>query len=256
MTDVLKGDGGLKQLKMLCNELSKRCLVNKQCGIHSHIGGAIFNKENVVIMYYLYQIIESEIFNMLPRSRRNNEYCRKLPKVNINLENLNNNYKFSIEKYYTEIMSVLAKKEYNARLVNKKNDHPDGFKCNYNHASARYCWVNFVPAVFDTRKNGIFTIEFRPAAGSTSYTKIKNWLMICMGMVNVVEDHKREILSGNVNTLEDILTLCYPKDYKGLVEYVELRKAKFSDKEEPSEVAEERDYQENEIDTNLSIKKL
>lgn len=32
VTDVLKGDNGLKQLKMLSNELSKRCLINKQCG--------------------------------------------------------------------------------------------------------------------------------------------------------------------------------------------------------------------------------
>lgn len=32
VTDILKGDLGLKQLKRLCYELSRRCLVDKRCG--------------------------------------------------------------------------------------------------------------------------------------------------------------------------------------------------------------------------------
>lgn len=179
VSDVLWGDLGLQQLKKLCFELTKRCLIDKRCGVHCHLSDVTFSQENIVLMYYIYQTIEDEIFDMMPRSRRNNEYCRRLKRVDIDLNNLlpnNTERNFYIKKYYDDIIVILSQKTHPDEYVNKKKDHPKGFKCGYDHSAARYCWVNFIPAVFNTRKNGVYTIEFRPNPATTSYRKIKNWL--------------------------------------------------------------------------------
>ena len=230
VTSVLQGDLGLKNLKMICYELSKRCMVNKQCGVHVHLSGVNFNKENIVMMYWLYQRLQDEVYKMLPKSRRNNEYCRKLKPIPINIENLNSiNRNFYIEKYYNEIILFVSKNNFPGREVNKKRDHPAGFKCGYDHSSSRYSWVNFVPSVFDTRGNKVYTIEFRPAPGSTSYLKIKNWLLICMALVDVVENHK-QFLHKNRETVDllSVLTEVYGQKANTLCKWVDERKQLFN----------------------------
>lgn len=253
VSDILQGDLGLKQLKKLCYQLTKRCLVDKKCGNHVHLSGINFTKENVVLMYWLYQKIQNEIFLMMPKSRRANEYCRFLDKVNISIPNILKDRKFYVENYYNAIMMVLSKMDYNSKRVNKKNDHPKGFKCGYDHSAARYCWVNFIPAVFDTRKNGVYTIEFRPMSGSTSYRKIKNWLLICFALVDVVENHKQEIYDNPNLELRDIITICYPKNHETLNKYITERKELFADGSTGKEIS---DYEDNEVDSNFKFNNL
>lgn len=252
VTDVLRGDLGLSNLKMLCTELTKRCLVDKTCGVHVHIGDAIFDKETVVLMYYLYVKIQDEIFMMLPPSRRNNEYCRKLPNIGIDLSKILSERDYHISFYYDRIIQELSNFS-GGQKVNKKRDHPKGAKCGYDHSTARYCWVNFMPTVFNTRKNGIYTVEFRPAPGSTSYIKVKNWLLICFALVDIVENYKAVIYSNPNITLYEILDICYPTHGKNLIEWVERRKQKFSNADVKVEAEE---YLENEIDEDRSLKKV
>lgn len=252
VTGVLRGDKGLLQLKMLCNELSKRCMVNHRCGVHTHIGDVNFTKETIVLMYYLYSRLENEIFAMLPKSRRKNEYCRKLKPVNIDLDNIIKNYNMSVDAYYNDVIAILAQTNGVDRKVNKKKDHPKGHKCNYDHSTARYCWVNFIPAVFDTRKgSGVYTIEFRPHSATTSYIKIKNWLLICMALVDIVVNHKGAIYNNPNISLNEIIMTVYPKEGKKLLDYIEKRVNKFSSKE-----GEEIDYTDNEVDETITIKNL
>jgi len=263
VSDVLEGDQGMSVLKKLCYQLTKRCLVDKKCGVHVHIGNVNFNKENVVLMYYLYQKLQDEVFSMLPISRRKNEYCRYLDPINISIKNILSNRKFFIDLYYNHIISTLSKKDFSNKLINKKRDHPKGFKCGYDHSAARYCWVNFIPAVFDTRKsskpikelkghftNPIQTIEFRPMQASTSYTKIKSWMLICFGLVSVVENNK-QLLYNNPNvSLTDVIKEVYGNKGEDLIKYIEARKQKFK---ENSEIVEFSDYQDNELDDNFKI---
>lgn len=166
VTGVLTGDTGLLQLKRLCFELTKRCKVNKRCGYHVHLGkpdGSGFNKQTIVFMYKLFRLVESEILSVLPPSRRNNEYCRRLGKIEINFKEEDFNdmveYKALIDKYYNEIVKFVGSTDSVSSSVNKKKEHPMGHKCGYNHGSARYCWANFVPTIFNTRGNGVYTIN-------------------------------------------------------------------------------------------------
>ena len=251
VTGVFKGDRGLLQSKLLCNELSKRCLINSLCGVHTHIGDVNFTKENIVLMYYLYKKLEDEIFSMLPISRRKNEYCKKLPEHSISLKEITSNYNFMIDYYYNEVISILSQTDGCSTYVNKKKDHPKGHKCNYDRSTARYCWVNFIPAVFDTRGNGVQTIEFRPHSATTSYYKIKNWLLICMALVDIVENHKDSIYKDPNLSLGKIIRIVYPKHCDKLLDYIEKRINKFSSKDN-----EESDYTDNEVDELVTIKNI
>ncbi len=262
---------------MLNLELSKRCIVNYQCSNHFHIGGVNFTKETIVLMYYLYCKLQSELYLMVPLSRRTNEYCRPLNDLSIDIDKLlfsNPDRLYYIEYYYNNIIAFISKTGSSGIKNNKKEDHPKGFKCNYDHSTARYCWVNFTPAVFDTRemchdtetKNGRvnnidpnnYTIEFRLASGGTSYIKNKNWLLIFIGLVDFVENHKRELFD-NIHTidLDTIMRICYPSNYPQLIEFIRSRKELFSEKDSlKNALIEEKDYLDNELDENYSLRSL
>lgn len=261
VTNVLKGDLGLHQLNMLSKELRKRCLINNQCGVHVHLSDINFNQEAIVLMYYVYQQIQTEIFDILPKSRRHNEYCRVLTPINININDILNNRNYNIKKYYDQIVKVLSQKDVSGIHVNKKKDHPKGFKCGYDHSAGRYCWVNFIPSLFNTRNNGVYTIEFRSMSATLSYKKIKNWLLVCMALVDIVENHKLFIYNNNNKlTLETILEQVYGKNSKELILWVSERKNKFlkndfkSQKEANS--FEQAEYDECEINESKSLKEL
>lgn len=271
ITDILIGDKGLKQLKKLCFELSRRCLIDKRCGVHVHLSNIDFTKENIILMYAVYYQIQEEIFAMLPKSRRDNVYCRYLDNLGIivnNINPMNTQRSFYIDKYYNDIIAYLAQKDTTDTYINKKKDHPKGPKCGYDHSTARYCWANFIPAVFDTRRsskpvpgleghytNPVQTIEFRPMQASTSYIKIKNWLLICFALVDIIENHKQEIYSTDISKIDLLFILknCYPKDYDKLYDYVVERKKKFESGNVKTEI---EDYQDNEIDNNFKMKNL
>lgn len=208
-------------------------------------------------MYHLYQKLENDIFNMLPHSRRNNEYCRKLTPLDFDIEHLKGDkYSYYIDYYYNEIILLLSQKDYCSSHINKKADHPKGFKCQYDHSAYRYCWANFIPAVFNTRKNEIYTIEFRPMSATTSYIKIKNWLMICIALVDIVENHKKALYENFNMNLFQIIELVYPKNYMKLNNYINKRTVKFADTYITPEDQEKSDYTDNEIENNLSLKGL
>lgn len=257
VSDVLWGDLGLQQLKMLSTEAAKRCTINKLCSVHLHLGNINFNKENIVLMYWLYLKLEDTLFNMMPISRRSNEYCRRLPELDINITNIEKNRDYYIDLYYNQIINILSQQGDASQHINKKTDHPKGFKCGYDHSAARYCWVNFIPSVFNTRRNDVYTLEFRLHSSTTSYIKIKNWLMICIGLVDIVENYKTALYSDPDISLQQIIELVYPKNHLDINSYIAKRTIKFSDHSLALGINQEViDYTDNEIDTDISIKNL
>lgn len=254
VTGVLTGDSGFLQLKRLCNELTKRCTVNKKCGVHIHIGGVDFTKEFIVYLYKVAMDIEKEIYAMLPKSRSTNEYCRPLPKMTIKLDpNLFTNsmdYDIFINDMYNMIFQTVSYVDrINPTTMNKKTQHPLGNKCGYNHATPRYCWLNLVPALFDTRGNGAYTLEIRNHSATLSYTKIKNWTLITMAIMWFVENEKQFIANNKVS-LSDIIRKAYPKTGEKLMNYIYERTAKFS---LDSIAWEANDYSERELNNQLTL---
>lgn len=228
-----------------------------------HTGGIKFDTELIVYLYKLSLLVEKEIFDMMPVSRRENEYCKKLKpfKFNFSHEDLNspNKYNSLIEEYYTQIYQFIATSEkLPSAKFNKKSQHPMGAKCSYNHSTARYCWMNFVPTIFDTRGNGQYTIENRIHQGTTNFTKVKNWILINMGLIWYAENYGKEIaLATSSISLKYIMELAYPKSHKDINEYITLRSTKFNcEDSEKNKQNELNDYSEVVESNDLTFKNL
>lgn len=228
VTGVLHGDNGFRHLNEICNELSKRAKLDKYCSTHIHLGGMSFNKENLVYLYELCCYIEDEVFQLVPESRRFNDYCRRLKHFDFKHDIINQSredYKINIDNDYGTLYDFIAVKQ--TAVKSRKNNHPMGAKCGYNHSTPRYSWVNFVPAMFNTRgSEESKSWEIRLHSATLNYNKTRNWLLIWMGVMWFVENCKLDIKKGI--KLEDIMYKAYPKMGKMLVQYIEDRKLTFS----------------------------
>lgn len=236
VTGVLKGDSGLKQLNKITKVLTKKCAVDKRCSVHVHIGSLKWNSEEIAHAYMLGTLLEDEIFSMMPQSRDNNPYCRRIPKLKPGVLRAvkKKPYKEYVSEVYNYVFKVVTEGMRPSIEYNKKSVHPrgrhGGWDRNRDH---RYSWLNFTNIIFNQR--GSFdskTIEFRAHSGTLSYKKVHNWIKICMAFVEFVHTNKRRIRSAVANgetiTLKEIISSVYPKTGDRLIEYVEIRKIIFS----------------------------
>ena len=83
-----------------------------------------------------------------------------------------------------------------------------------------------------------FTVEFRIHSASLNYTKIKNWIKICMAIVHYTENNYISIFEKKV-TLSDIIKYTYKKTNGSLLEYVNQRTELFKEHTEQAEQAAE-----------------
>lgn len=227
VTEVLEGDYGLKTLKFLCIELSKRCIINYQCSVHLHLGNFNFTKENLVYLYTTLYTIQKELFLWFPIERRASEYAKKLPNLGkIDFEFNDPNRDYYLNNLYLTIFSKVGNSNI-GNTVNRSTDHPFGPKCRFDHSTMRYCWVNFVPAIFNTRGNNVYTIEFRIHEANYNYYNLKNWLLVCMSFLNAVENHKFELhkeLHNNTLNMQKILSWAYsPSVVSDLMNFYDIR---------------------------------
>jgi hypothetical protein len=139
VSPILSGEQGLNELKTVCEVLTRiGCQVDKQCGVHVHIGANALGVSKVKSVVKRWLSNESNLDTIQPRSRRgsSNIYCQPLS-VTMRTHLIDNC--FTIED--------LA-----------------------NIQSTRYSKLNL--RSYLTHR----TIEFRHHAGSTDATKITNWV--------------------------------------------------------------------------------
>lgn len=232
--------------------------------MHLHLSGIDFSKENLIALYKVYFTLEKSIFSLLPKSRYGNTYCRKLNKLQICLSNMSNKelssqyeYNLFLDKAYEELFNFVSSEHSASYKVNKKTEHPYGFKCGYKHNSARYCWLNFVTAVFNTRgTQEAKTLEIRNHSATMNYRKIKFWTLIHMGILWYVENYKTDIFKGNILNLEEIMILAYPKTNSAIIRYINERVNVFSTPISDSEhlQAELNDFEETNDNEQLTVK--
>lgn len=245
VTGILVGDAGLSQLHEICRVLQTKCKLDKRCGTHVHIGGLNWSKEEVVYSWILAELLEKEIFDTLPKSRRDNSYCRVLNKIvgkqgilSLSTAKSIQEYNIEIDAIYDRIfteVSGLHPSEKPSKGINKNTDHPKGPKCGFDKKAQRYCWLNYVTLLFNTKKcANSWTLEFRNMSGTLNYTKIKNWLKLCMAFCSFVENHKALIKKSLVVpiTLETIIKAVYPVTGERLNSYVNERKQLFQTSDE------------------------
>lgn len=264
VTGVLRGDSGMLHLKTITNRLIESdCGVNHKCSIHVHVGNINWSKEQTIMAWALGCMLETELMTMMPQSRRNNEFCQLLKNklsLQIDFEALKTLNKLDGEintlNLYNSIYAIVVSKTSKMpnKNSNKMSDHPEGAKQRYNHSAQRYCWLNFVPLMFNVRNNvNARTLEFRLHSSTLNYKKMENWIKICIGFVNIIDNNLTLFKQGKIKTLEDVVMTAYPKTGKKLVEYIESRKLKFATNGNKSELDE---YNEIVKINNGSLKDL
>lgn len=248
VTGVLYGDMGFKQLNLLCNTLQKHCEIDRRCGVHIHIGSLNWSEEDLVFCYALALQIEKEGYDLLPNSRRTNSYCKPLQRIPGFVERLLSikktdklQYRVTIEELYNELFLYVSGGVPQSNNCNKNTNHPKGSKCGYSKSSQRYCWINFVTLLFNTKGNvNAKTLEIRHHGATMNYTKIRNWTKIWVAFANFVTNYKQAILEGVVTykgkkfpvNLETIVALAYPKSGQNLIKFMRNRRETFKTKGE------------------------
>lgn len=261
VTGVLTGDAGLTQLSEICRALTQRCKVNSLCGVHVHCGNLDWNKENIVYAYLLGELLEDEIYITLPKSRRSNSYCRRLTQLTLKyLPELKRctrtEYSIIIDRLYDiifkEITYVKGRSDIQHSLgeigteevftanenLNRTVQHPAGAKCGYEKSAQRYCWLNFITLLYNTKGgSNSQTLEIRSHSSTMNFKKVKNWIKIFFAFCRYVETNKSKIRKGKV-TLADIVKKAYPKTGDNLIKYIEERKKLFNYNDESVDYVE------------------
>lgn len=200
----------LTNLKELCNELSKRCIIDSKCSMHIHIGNVRKDKLYLIAVYMLCHMLQNELFEMFPKYKEDGpkylgtikNYCKKLP----HLELFNNcifdkstvlkeNYCDNVNLYFNKIFKFLSDGEEIGSKFNRKNlEHPIDKKWD---RLGRYSWVNLVNSVFSSSR----TIEFRLHTATLNFEKTLNWILICSAIVKFANTHTKEIISGKISKI-------------------------------------------------------
>jgi Putative amidoligase enzyme len=155
VSPILQGEAGLLELKKVCTVLKqKNALINKSCGLHIHFGVSNFGIKDWRNLYKTYAILEEQIDNFMPISRRadNNTYCKGLRLKYSSLDILFN--KIDASRTVIQLAGIAATN------------------------GSRYCKVN------GTSFSRHGTVEFRQHSGTIEYDKISNWILFLARMVD------------------------------------------------------------------------
>ena len=144
VSPILHGEQGLEELEKVCWVLDLcNAKVNDTCGLHVHMDAAEFDLATWKNLILTYKRLEGIIDNFMPRSRRNNHYCKTL----------------------TTISEV---------KINRASNISD-LRAAFSHN--RYHKVNLEAY---TRHR---TVEFRQHGGSTNFTKMSAWIHFLAKMI-------------------------------------------------------------------------
>ncbi len=244
VTGVLRGDAGFKHLYEILKQLSKRCEINKTCSFHVHVGNADFSKQTVVALWKLAQMLEAELYSMMPKSRKERAHCRPIKRISFTFDK-KLSYDMNIDKLYRKLFHIVSLGKYPSKTVNKMHNHPAGDHCGFDTSTPRYWWINFVPTMFNLKGKGNWTAEFRMHSATLNFTKAKNWSLISQGIVYVAENYSKLVFSKNKFTLAEVMKLAYPKKHEYLSRYINERKNAFKSK---SSLVEKLEYNVDQVD--------
>ena len=151
VSPILHGEQGLEELEKVCWVLDLcNAKVNGTCGLHVHMDAAEFDLSTWKNLILTYKRLEGVIDNFMPRSRRNNHYCKTL----------------------TTISEV---------KINRASNISD-LRAAFSHN--RYHKVNLEAY---TRHR---TVEFRQHGGSTNFTKMSAWIHFLAKMITFAKQGK------------------------------------------------------------------
>lgn len=163
VSPVLTGMDGIEQVKKVCIALNRAgAKINKSCGFHVHIGAADYQIQDFKNLLTSHVHLETSFDAIQPESRRGNQntYCKNLSSVGRDIVS-----KIGASENFNQLSSVFGNGRY--------------FKLNVQSF------------------NRYGTVEFRHHSGTTTFSKVKNWILIC---ARLVEYAKQNGVTNNFNT--------------------------------------------------------
>jgi hypothetical protein len=164
VSPVLLGVDGMEQIKKACIALTKAgAKVNNSCGFHVHFGATDLSLDNIKNLVLSHIEVEKTFDSIVPSSRRENSntYCKSLT---------------SIASSKSQAISKIKNAQTISSLI---SIFPQ-----------RYLKINL------QCYNRQGTVEFRQHSGTTTFSKIKNWILIC---ARLIEYSKQNGLVNNTN---------------------------------------------------------
>ncbi len=160
----MNGDNLFNSITSFCDILNKKkYFVDKSCGLHIHL--EVQKKINYLKNIYLfYEKFEPLIFNMVPRSRQRTDYCKK--------------YKTYYNNSNQTLFKTKTLDDFKSMVYETKSKYTIKNRSSRKSYHKRYCWINF---------HSIFyrgTLEIRNHSGTISPTKINNWLLLHLTILN------------------------------------------------------------------------
>jgi len=210
-TIPLTGEKGLEAIRLISQELEKRCEFNDKCSVHIHISGIKnITEEFCIALYKLTYNIQEEIYSMFPmyKSRPDmyiknyhKNYCQKLQNLGLGNAEFYNNvnktvFKKNIKRDFDYLYHFLSD-----GTVSKTDDkynlnsfiHPKGQTQKWN-LGARYYHMNLVPFVFSRKR----TVEWRLHTPTMNFCKLSSWLFICSAILKFTEVNQNQILTDTI----------------------------------------------------------
>ena len=181
--------------------------VNRSCGLHVHVDARDCEWRQLKHILLLGKAVQDVIYKMLPPSRDNGRWCRRIPMSR------------------SDILAIESNEDFIEAWYNSWGVNPSMEKYN----DSRYCGMNMHSRII----NG--SIEFRYHSGTINQEKILNWVKICTAIVDVgintskVECNLYNIITGRDLTYEEFFK--YLKLDDDVREYVDQRMAKFYNKD-------------------------
>ena len=225
-TVPLSGSTGLQTIKNICEQMIKRNTINTNCSLHLHIGG--LPKEDKLFAlssYVLGYDLQDEIFSMFPLYKQDprilgkeKNYCNYLNSIGLlsstkEIFNPEQNYEQQLQKNFDILFSFLCDgrlKEETDVFNIKRCVHPcdpEGRAKWLIHS--RYMWKNLVPLIFSSAR----TVEYRIHTPTLNFTKIVNWLFICIAISRYAEKYPKEIITIRYDTVENLKAVGIIKKY-------------------------------------------
>lgn len=218
VSGILHGSSGMEEAGKILQAFRKSCLVDDRCGVHIHIGGLDnknvktpkFGRDFSISAIKLGTLLERELYMMSPKSRNPKlKYCAGIK-----------NYSgITPENWRPYLGSYIFGRGY------EWSDGDEGKELG-RWASARYKWLNLVNCCTVGRFK---TIEIRLWPGTTSYNKLKNYILLSLAFVNYVDNHQASIWSKKEISLGEVVEAAFGKGdlTLSLEHFIDKRKQAF-----------------------------
>lgn len=166
------GDAFLNQIQTITEVLnSQRAYVNSTCGMHIHVDASDYTAKDVCNFMKVYCLIENAIFSTLPKSRRNNTYCKR---ITLQKDTLNFLFTKGVKSSSAATLAAYDRNNYSHRQLEELK------RCK--KPGSRYKAVNLSSWFYQG------TIEFRMFSGTTCSQKIINWCSFWANLLSLVKN--------------------------------------------------------------------